>query len=111
MKLAISAAMLAVCLAVASHAFADGRTQVTLQQAVVKKTEFTIGMAVWDCEGASCVASTTPDQSFGVGQCRDLAKKVGAVTEYKDADDHNLQGAALDRCNAGLAPKSETASR
>jgi hypothetical protein len=111
MKLALSAACLAVCLAVASHAFADGRTEATLQQPVAKKIEFTTDIAVWDCEGTSCVATYTPDSSFSIGECHEVARKVGDVAAFKDQDDHNLQGSALDRCNAGLAPKSETASR
>ena len=55
MKLVIAAACLAVSVSLASHAFADGRTVVTLQQPVAAKTKFVAGGAVWNCE-----ASTLP---------------------------------------------------
>jgi len=110
MKLAIAIACLAASLSLATHAFADGRTEATLQQPIAAKTQFIANGAIWDCEGQSCVASNTPDQTFGASQCRDVAKRVGTVTEFKN-EYKTLQSASLDRCNAGLAPKTTTASR
>jgi hypothetical protein len=110
MKLVIALACLATSLTLASHAFADGRTVATLQQPVAAKTTFIANGAIWDCEGSTCVASNTPDQTFGFSQCHDVAKHAGVVAEFKN-DYKTLQAASLDRCNTGLTPKTTTASR
>jgi hypothetical protein len=110
MKLALAVACLAASLSLASHALADGRTTATLQQPIPAKVQFIANGAIWDCEGSTCVAGNTPDQTFGPSQCHDVAKKVGAVAEFKN-DAKTLQSASLDRCNTGLAVKTTTASR
>jgi hypothetical protein len=110
MKLVIAVACLAASLSLATHALADGRTTATLQQPIAAKTQFIANGAIWDCEGATCVAGNTPDQTFGPGQCHDVAKRVGPVVEFKN-DYKSLQSASLDRCNAGLTAKTTTASR
>jgi len=110
MKLIIALACLGASLTLASHALADGRTTATLQQPIAAKTQFIANGAIWDCEGSTCVASVTPDQTFGPSQCHDVAKRVGAVVEFKN-DYRTLQPTSLDRCNAGVAPKTTTASR
>jgi hypothetical protein len=110
MKLLLATACLAASLSLATHALADGRTVVTLQQPVAAKTQFIASGAIWDCEGTTCVAGYTPEQSFGFGQCHDLAKHVGPVAEFKD-EYKTLQPAMLERCNAGLTAKTTTASR
>ena len=110
MKLAIALACLAASLSLATHALADGRTTATLQQPIASKTQFIANGAIWDCEGSTCVAGNTPDETFGPSQCHDVAKKVGAVAEFKN-DVKTLQSASLDRCNAGLVVKTTTASR
>jgi len=110
MKLAIALACLAASLSLATHALADGRTTATLQQPIASKTQFIANGAIWDCEGSTCVAGNTPDQTFGSSQCHDVAKHVGAVAEFKN-DYKTLQSASLDRCNAGLTVKTTTASR
>ena len=110
MKLVIAVACLAASLSLATHALADGRTTATLQQPIAAKTQFIANGAIWDCEGSTCVASNTPDQTFGPGQCHDVAKRVGAVAEFKN-DYKTLQSTSLDRCNAGLTAKTTTASR
>jgi len=110
MKLVIALACLATSLTLATHALADGRTVATLQQPIAAKTTFIANGAIWDCEGSTCVASNTPDQTFGPSQCRDVAKRLGAVAEFKN-DYKTLQPASLDRCNTGLTPKTTTASR
>ena len=110
MKLIIALACLGASLALANNALADGRTTATLQQPVAAKTQFIANGAIWDCEGTTCVASNTPDQTFGPGQCHDVAKRYGAVVEFKN-DYKTLQPASLDRCNTGLTAKTTTASR
>jgi hypothetical protein len=110
MKLLIAVACLAASLSLATHALADGRTVATLQQPVAAKTQFIAAGAIWDCEGSTCVAVNTPEQSFGFSQCRDVAKRVGAVAEFKN-DYKTLQSTSLDRCNTGLTAKTTTASR
>lgn len=110
MKLAIAAACLAAGLTLASQAFADGRTVVTLEQPVAKPIEFVALGGVWRCADTTCVAGATQEESFGWTQCHAVAKQAGSrVTEFKD-DYHTLQPAALDRCNAHIGGASQTAS-
>jgi hypothetical protein len=110
MKLIIAVACLAASLSLATHALADGRTEATLVQPVAAKTQFVANGVIWDCEGSSCVASSTPTASFGPTQCHDVAKHAGAVSEFKN-DYKTLEPTSLDRCNAGVPPKTTTASR
>ena len=110
MKLVIAIACLAASLSLATHALADGRTTATLQQPIAAKTQFIANGAIWDCEGSTCVASNMPGRTFGPSQCHDVARKVGAVTQFKN-DEKTLEQASLDRCNAGLPAKTTTASR
>jgi hypothetical protein len=111
MKLALAAACLAVSLPLASQAFADGRTVVTLQQPLAKPIEFVADGGVWKCEQATCVAGYTSAETFGPTQCHAVARRAGAVVEFKD-DYNTLQPAALDKCNTGLpGGPAQTASR
>ena len=110
MKLIIALACLATSLSLATHALADGQVTATLQQPIAAKKQFIANGAIWDCEGSTCVAGNTPDQTFGASQCRDVAKHVGAVVEFKN-DYKTLQPTSLDRCNTGLTAKTTTASR
>jgi hypothetical protein len=110
MKLAFAAACLAATLSLATNALADPTTA-TLQQPIAQKTQFIVGGVIWDCAGAACVADAASPYMFGPGECRDVAKRAGvAIAEFKTGA-KTLQSAALDKCNAGLAPKSVTASR
>lgn len=109
MKLVIAAACLVASLSLASHAFADGRTVVTLQQPVAAPAKFVAGGAVWRCEASTCIAGYTPDETFGPTQCHDLAKQAGAVASFQD-EHHSLQPAALDKCNANVGPKTSLAA-
>ncbi|HTX51657.1 MAG TPA: hypothetical protein VME40_19960 [Caulobacteraceae bacterium] len=110
MKLAIAAACLVAGLTLASQAFADGRTVVTLEQPVAKPVEFVADGGVWHCADTTCVAGATPDETFGWNQCHAVAKQAGSrITEFKD-EYHTLQPAALDRCNANIGGSSQTAS-
>ena len=111
MKLAFAAACLVATLSLATAALADGPTTATLQQPIAKKTQFIVNGAIWDCAGATCVADNVSEYMFGVNECRDVAKHAGvAVAEFKTTA-KTLQPDSLERCNAGLAPKSVTASR
>jgi len=109
MKLVIAAACLAASLSLASHALADGRTVVTLQQPLPAATQFVAGGAAWRCEGATCIASYTPDETFGPSQCRAVAKQAGPVVSFQD-ETRTLQPAMLDRCNANIGPKTSLAA-
>jgi hypothetical protein len=111
MKLAFAAACLVATLSIATGALADGQTTATLQQPIAKKVQFIANGAIWDCADTTCVAANTPDQTFGIGECHAVAKHTGvAVAEFKTTS-KALQSASLDQCNAGLAPKTTTASR
>ena len=110
MKLALAAACLAAGLSLASSAFADGRTVVTLDQPIAKPIEFVAVGGVWRCADTSCVAEATQEETFGWTQCHAVAKQAGArVTGFKD-DYHTLQAAQLDRCNAHIGGAAQTAS-
>ena len=111
MKLALAAACLAVSLPLASMAFADGRTVVTLQTPLAKPVEFVANGGVWKCADSTCVAGYTPEETFGPTQCHAVAKHTGQVVDFKD-ESHALQPAALEKCNAGLpGGPAQTASR
>jgi uncharacterized low-complexity protein len=112
MKLVIAVACLAASLSLATHALADGTTA-TLQQPIAKKVQFIVNGAIWDCSQSTCVSDNANANTsyFGPGECHDVAKHAHvAITEFK-ADGKTLQAAALDQCNAGVAPKTTTASR
>jgi hypothetical protein len=112
MKLAFAAACLVATLSLASQALADGRTIATLQQPIAKPTEFVARGTIWHCAESTCVAGTTPDETFGAAQCHDVAKHAGPVTEFKNEYNKSLQPTALAQCNEGLAGKGQvTASR
>jgi hypothetical protein len=108
MKLVIAVACLAASLALASHAVADGRTVVTLQQPLAKHVDFIVNGAIWRCDGATC-AAIVPEQTLGVQQCHTVALHAGLVAGAQN-DAHTLQPSQIDQCNAGLAPKATVAS-
>jgi len=108
MKLVIAVACLAASLALASHAMADGRTVVTLQQPLAKHVDFIVNGAIWNCDGATCSASVA-SQTLGVQQCHTVAQHVGLVVGAENSG-RSLQPAQVDQCNAGLAPRATVAS-
>jgi hypothetical protein len=110
MKLAIAAAFAALTLA--GSAFADSRLTATLDSPQGAPAKFIAAHAVWDCEGATCVAQVAPDESFGAMSCRDLAKRVGHVSSYA-SESKSLDSKALEKCNVGAASPAAigTASR
>ena len=112
MKLAFAAACLVASLSLATNALADGRTVATLAQPIAKKAQFIIKGAVWDCADTTCVADNTPDQTFGMDECHQVAKHAGVSVVDFSTSAKALQNASLEQCNAGLSAKSSvTASR
>jgi hypothetical protein len=108
MKLAIALACLIASLSLATHALAD--TTATLQQPVAKPTQFIVDHALWDCKDTTCVSAGVEEMYFGAQECHAVAKNAGvAVADFK-ASTHTLQTAELDKCNAGLAPKTSVAA-
>jgi hypothetical protein len=108
MKLVIAAACLVVSLALASHALADGRSVLTLQQPLPKHVDFIVNGAIWNCDGATCTAAVD-SQTLGVQQCHTVALHVGPVASAVNSG-KGLQPAQLDACNHGIAPKPTIAS-
>ena len=61
MKLQVLAAAAALSLAFTGASFAaDGKIVVSLKTPVAAKTKVVAGGAVWNCEGATCVAAAAP---------------------------------------------------
>lgn len=109
MKLAIALACLIASLSLATHSFAD--TTATLQQPVAKPSQFVVDHALWDCSGTTCVSANVDAMYFGAQECRSVAKNAGvAVSDFKTSTAKTLQTADLDKCNAGLAPKTSVAT-
>ena len=109
MKLAIALACLIASLSLATHALAD--TTATLQQPVAKPTQFIVDHAMWDCKDTTCVSSLVEPMYFGAQECHAVAKNAGvAVADFKTSNAKTLRTADLDKCNAGLAPKTSVAA-
>jgi hypothetical protein len=109
MKLAIALACLIASLSLATHSFAD--TTATLQQPVAKPTQFIVDHALWDCAGTTCVSSGVEPMYFGAQECRSVAKNAGvAGADFTTSTAKTLKSAELDKCNAGLAPKTSVAA-
>jgi hypothetical protein len=107
MKLAIATCLAALSLA--STALAEVTVTATLDKAQPARVKFIAADAVWDCQGATCVAQVAPDTAQGVSGCKDLAKNVGQISAYS-TETRTLDAKGLERCNASLAPTA-TASR
>jgi len=109
MKLAIALACLAASLSLATHALAE--TTATLAQPVAKPTQFIVDHALWDCKDSTCVSANVDEVYFGAPECRAVAKNAGvAVADFKTDHAVTLKAAELDKCNAGLAPKTSVAT-
>lgn len=109
MKLVIALACLIASLSLATHSFAD--TTATLQQPVAKPTQFIVDHALWDCSGTTCVSGGVEAMYFGAQECHSVAKNAGvAVADFKTSTAKTLKTAELDKCNAGLAPKTSVAA-
>jgi hypothetical protein len=102
MKLAIAAACLVASISLAGHVFAEGRATAVLEKPLASKTEVVAAHSVWECDQGTCVASETPGVPLGAGDCRELARHVGAIADFRD-EAHTLQPVELQRCDAGFA--------
>jgi hypothetical protein len=60
------------------------------------------GSAAWDCHGATCVANGQPEDTSGLGACRDLVRKVGRISAYV-SDARTFDTATLEKCNKSAA--------
>jgi len=112
MKTLIATALAAISLTIAGSAFADGaRVTATLDTPQSSQARLIVGSALWNCEGATCVAVGQPEDTAGLGACRDLARKVGRISAYA-SDSRVLNSAALEKCNKSAAATAPvTASR
>jgi len=113
MNILIATACAALTLAMAGSAFADGRVTATLDTPQAAHAKIIAGSALWDCDGATCVANGQPEDTAGLGACRDLARKVGRISAYA-GDRKPLDDGALTKCNksaAATAPVTTAASR
>ncbi len=111
MKLAIAAACLVASISLAGHVFAEGRATAVLQKPLTSKTEVIAAHSIWECDQGTCVATATPEVPLGASDCRDLARHVGAIADFRD-ESHTLQPVELQRCDAGLVtPGSATTAQ
>lgn len=102
MKTLISTACAVLSLAMAGSAFADGRVTATLDAPQTAHARIIAGSALWDCDGGACVANGQPEDTGGLGACRDLARKVGRISAYA-GDRKPLDAVALAKCNKSAA--------
>ncbi|HEY7900654.1 MAG TPA: hypothetical protein VIC25_05660 [Caulobacteraceae bacterium] len=107
MKLAIATVL--ATFALAGSALAEVTVTATLDQAQPTRVKFIAADAVWDCSGNACVASIAPDTAQGVNACRELVRKVGAISAY-GSDFKTLNAGSLERCNTAAA-NTATAKR
>src|SRR5271156_3885564 len=109
MKHSLAAACAVFSLGMAGAAFADGPVTATLEQPG-PSAKLIAAHAVFRCDGASCVASTAPDDAGSLDGCKSLAKQVGRLTAYGQF--RPLDEKSLAKCNtAAVTPKTTTASR
>ncbi len=100
MKFALATAFAAFTLA--GSAFADTRVTVTLDAPQPTRASFMAAHAVWNCAGATCVATAAPEETYSVDGCKDIAKQLGHVAAFT-GDAKSLDSKALDRCNKSAA--------
>jgi len=112
MKLALATACAVFSLSLAGAATADSRIIATLQAPGAGHAQLIAAHAVWNCDGATCVAGLAPDGAASVIACKDLARHVGRLTAYA-ADSKTLDAGALAKCNTAAAAPANigTASR
>jgi hypothetical protein len=112
MKLTIAAACAAaISIGFAGSALAEGTVTATLETPIAGHAKFIAAHAVFNCEGATCVALVAPDDANDVFACKTVAKQVGRISAYKEFKP--LDDKSLSKCNAAApAPKTiGTASR
>jgi hypothetical protein len=112
MKLALATACAVLSLSLAGGALADGRVTATLAAPGPAHAQLIAAHAVWNCDGANCVAALAPDDATGVSACKDLARKVGPLAAYA-GERKSLDAAGLAKCNTAAASPANigTASR
>ncbi len=115
MKRTIATACAVITLAFAGSAAAEGRIVATLDGPQSTQGKLIAAHAVWNCQGATCVASVASDEAVSAvsaSACQDLAKKVGPLSAYV-GQYKTLDAKALAKCNtAARGPATiGTASR
>jgi hypothetical protein len=68
----------------------------TLVTPVTKPIQFIAGSTSWDCQGATCTATTVSEQALQGMGCREFTRQVGAVAVYGAFDAKRLA-----KCNVG----------
>jgi hypothetical protein len=58
-----------------------------LETALKEPAKIVAGGAVFNCRDARCVARARTNQTLSVSACRQLAKRVGVITEFGDSRD------------------------
>ncbi|MHB8528824.1 MAG: CC_3452 family protein [Caulobacteraceae bacterium] len=110
MKLRLATACAVIVLGLAGSALADGRVIATLESPQAPRKDLIAANAVWNCADSTCVAQLAPDDSGTLDGCKELARKVGRLTAYKEFKP--LDAKTLAKCNAAAgAPRIGTASR
>ena len=111
MKLRYAAACALACLSIAGPALADGPLTATLDQPVAKRVKFISAHSAWVCEGATCAAGDSVNDSLSPQACAELAKHVGHIAAYS-SNSGVLKDDALAKCNANVGgAATTTASR
>ena len=106
MKFQVLAAAAALSLAFAGTSFAaDGKIVVSLKTPVAAKTKVVAGGAVWNCEGATCVAAAAPSRTDTTKGCKALSKEVGEVVSFGSLGSDDLA-----KCGAVSATTRSVAS-
>jgi hypothetical protein len=106
MKLQVLAAAAALSLVFAGASFAaDGKIVVSLKTPVAAKTKVVAGGAVWNCEGATCVAAAAPARTDSTKGCKALSKEVGEVVAFGSLGNDDLA-----KCGAIVSTSRAVAS-
>ncbi|HEV2364616.1 MAG TPA: hypothetical protein VGS12_10530 [Caulobacteraceae bacterium] len=108
-QLTTIAGALALALAFAAPAFAEGRLAATLEAPQASASQFVSAHAVWNCAGTDCSTGYAPDDGAGLSGCEELVKHVGRVTAF-GGDHRQLDAKALAKCNAVAKGPAATAT-
>lgn len=73
--------------AMATAAEAAEPIVVKLDVAMKEPVKIVAGGTMFYCEGARCEARTRVSKTLSLNTCRQLAKRVGAITEFGDSRD------------------------
>jgi hypothetical protein len=86
-------------LAVTATAAGTGHYTATLAQPLTAKKEFIANSNIWDCDGSTCILTSVPTDPDSVRSCRELQRRVGALTAY-GKEGKPFDGDKLAKCNA-----------